>query len=115
MNYYVKIADNKIADRLSGTFDQDYIDENGLVEITEFQYRNPNFIVWNGTALEVDEVILRVLRNEQLNSTDKFMVSDYPIDAATKTKYTNYRQYLRDITAESPLPISVKTFAEWDV
>lgn len=38
----------------------------------------------------------RNLRNELLNQTDRFILSDYPITEEQKTEVINYRQLLRD-------------------
>ena len=59
---------------------------------------------------------LRQVRNRFLEDTDRpFIIEDFPMDAALKTKWQNYRVYLRDITTEDPLPAVPKTFEEWDV
>lgn len=41
---------------------------------------------------------LRAKRNKLLAETDKFMLSDFPIDTKLRTKYRDYRDYLRNIT-----------------
>ena len=41
---------------------------------------------------------VRSVRNQYLEQTDKFLLSDYPITSTQKTKYKQYRAYLRDYT-----------------
>ena len=38
---------------------------------------------------------LRLLRNNLLNSSDKYMITDYPITSEAKALWTTYRQALR--------------------
>jgi hypothetical protein len=70
-------------------------------------------------ALAVAKVGLRLLRNEALALTDWAVLPDSPLDDATKTSYTNYRQYLRDLpsntTDEGYMTFSgVLSYAEWN-
>ena len=71
-------------------------------------------IVWNGDAWEYKEqekekepepyvptedelkAQVRAVRNQYLKQTDEFMIVDYPITSTQKTKYKQYRAYLRD-------------------
>lgn len=71
-------------------------------------------IIWNGEAWEYKELEkepeprvptedelkaqVRSVRNWYLQQTDKFMLADYPITSTQKTKYKQYRTYLRDYT-----------------
>ena len=71
-------------------------------------------IIWNGEAWEYKELEkepeprvptedelkaqVRAVRNWYLQQTDKFMLVDYPITSTQKTKYKQYRTYLRDYT-----------------
>ena len=43
---------------------------------------------------------VRIVRDENLNETDKYMLSDYPVSEEEREKYRAYRQYLRDYTQE---------------
>ena len=46
--------------------------------------------------IEQCEAEVRAVRNQYLEQTDKFMIADYPITSTQKTKYKQYRAYLRD-------------------
>ena len=45
---------------------------------------------------EQKEAEVRAVRNQYLEQTDKFMLADYPITSTQKSKYKQYRAYLRD-------------------
>ena len=45
---------------------------------------------------EQKEAEVRSVRNQYLEQTDKFMIVDYPITSTQKTKYKQYRVYLRN-------------------
>lgn len=49
-------------------------------------------------TVEEKQTAMRAVRNQYLNDTDKFMLSDFPITEAELENYKAYRQYLRDYT-----------------
>ncbi len=56
----------------------------------------------------------RIERDNLLISTDKYMLSDFPINEETKQKYKIYRQYLRDFTKQNDFyQKALKTFNEF--
>lgn len=56
---------------------------------------------------------LRAKRNVCLDSTDRIMLSDYPITTEQRASYVSYRQYLRDLPAVRPIVETPMTFAEF--
>ena len=87
-------------------------------------------IIWNGEAWEYKELEkepeprvptedelkaqVRAVRNWYLQQTDKFMLVDYPITSSQKTKYKQYRTYLRDYTLpENWWESEPQKFEEW--
>ena len=60
---------------------------------------------------------LRSERNALLVETDKTQLADFPLSTQDRSKYREYRQYLRDITKlfneETIKTAKVKTFVEW--
>lgn len=68
------------------------------------------------SSIEDKQMQVRVVRNQYLGQTDKFMLTDYPITSTQKSKYKQYRTYLRDYTLKDnwwesePLK-----FEEWSV
>ena len=64
---------------------------------------------------EQKEAEVRAVRNRYLEQTDKFLLSDYPITSTQKTKYKQYRAYLRDYpdSSEDWFKNEPMSFAEW--
>ena len=57
---------------------------------------------------------IRAIRNKYLEQTDKYMITDYPITSTQKTKYKQYRAYLRDYTlTEDWFEHEPMSFDEW--
>ncbi len=60
---------------------------------------------------------LRARRNQLLEQTDKYMLSDFPIDTKLRGKYRDYRDYLRTLPKifndETIDKAKVKSFEEW--
>ena len=50
------------------------------------------------------EMSKRMERDRLLSSTDKYMISDFPVDEAYREKIRLYRQELRDITQSADWP-----------
>ncbi len=66
--------------------------------------------------LDVEELSAqkRSERDVVLQSTDIYMLSDFPISDEQRELYKQYRQYLRDLpTAESFPEVKVMSFEEW--
>lgn len=65
---------------------------------------------------EQKEVEVRTVRNQYLEQTDKYIaLSDYPITSTQKTKYKQYRAYLRDYpdSSEDWFEHEPMSFDEW--
>lgn len=64
-----------------------------------------------------DEVLaekIRQKRDEFLDITDKFMISDYPITELEREDMKVYRQYLRDLPESENFPnVEVLDFNDW--
>ena len=57
---------------------------------------------------------VRSVRNQYLEQTDKYMITDYPITDDERELYKQYREYLRDYTlSENWCEHSPMTFEEW--
>ena len=53
-------------------------------------------------------------RDNKLDFTDKFMVSDYPISELEREDMKVYRQYLRDLPESENFPnVEVLNFNDW--
>ena len=57
----------------------------------------------------------RALRNKYLESSDKYMLADFPITSTERNKWKEYRVYLRDFFNEEELAVvtKLKTFEEY--
>ena len=117
--FYAFIEDNKLVGAGECRQLTEGVDN---VEISEEVFRNIERYVWNGTALAEDpdfevkrrSAEVRAERDELLLVTDRYMLADFPVAEDERELYRQYRQYLRDISAEEGFPdISVLTFAEW--
>ena len=57
---------------------------------------------------------VRQVRNQYLEQTDKFMITDYPITDEERELYKQYREYLRDYTLpENWWESEPQKFEEW--
>lgn len=64
---------------------------------------------------EQKEAEVRAVRNQYLEQTDKYMITDYPITDEERELYKQYRTYLRDYTlTENWWKADPKTFEEWN-
>ncbi|HLD91105.1 MAG TPA: phage tail assembly chaperone [Patescibacteria group bacterium] len=80
---------------------------------TEYTIKADYVITIEDITNEYNIEQLRNKRNVLLQSTDKYMLSDYPITSEELILMKNYRMYLRDITQEQVLPESPLTFEEF--
>ena len=60
------------------------------------------------------KALIRAVRNQYLEQTDKYMITDYPITDDERELYKQYRTYLRDYTlSENWWEHSPLKFEEW--
>ena len=119
------VEDNrqKEAVNADGLFSVDYLGEvkegdilisdeqKKLIESGELVFNNGQLIEKSREQKEADR---RLERNALLQSTDKYMLSDYPLTEEERELYRQYRQYLRDFPENDDFGNSeIKTFARW--
>lgn len=79
---------------------------------------------WNGSwylkgyapekPVEEKEAEVRSVRNQYLEQTDKFMITDYPITDDERELYKQYRTYLRTYPeCQDWYKANPKTYEEW--
>ena len=90
----------------------------GMTEIEVEQAYDGSWYV-KGFAPEkpVEELQARVraVRNQYLEQTDKYMITDYPITDDERELYRQYRVYLRDYTlSENWWKVNPLKFKEWN-
>ena len=95
------IKDSKIiAINDSGKFPclvHDRVEEDTEHTVADYIQVNGEYVLkTSDEAIEQKKTDVRAVRNQYLEQTDKFMITDYPITSTQKTKYKQYRVYLRD-------------------
>ena len=114
------IKDNKIiAINETGEFPclvYDSIEEDTEHQLSDYVHCDGQFVLTvSDEAIEQRKEQVRAVRNMYLEQTDKYMITDYPITSTQKTKYKQYRAYLRDYpdSSEDWFKHEPMSFAEW--
>ena len=114
------IKDNKIiAINETGEFPclvHDSVEEDTEHTIFDYMQVNGEYVLkTSDEAIEQKKTDVRTVRNQYLEQTDKFLLSDYPITSTQKTKYKQYRAYLRDYpdSSEDWFEHEPMSFDEW--
>ena len=119
MKKFAKILDNesKLCSIGIGT-DTEFYRSIGMSEMEVEQAYDGSWYV-KGFApekpIEEKEAEVRAVRNQYLEQTDKFMITDYPITDDERELYKQYRAYLRDYPeiSETWHEANPKSFDEW--
>ena len=115
---YAKIINQEIKECQVGTgTNAKFYQSIGMTEMDVEQAHNGQWYV-KGYAPEEPETEkqarVRGIRNQMLDESDKYMVSDFPLTDEERYQMKLYRQYLRDYTKQDnwweSLPDS---FADW--
>ena len=113
------IKDNKIiAINETGDFPclvHDSVEEDTEHQIADYIHCDGQFVlIVSDEAIEQKKVEVRAVRNQYLEQTDKFMITDYPITDEERELYKKYREYLRDYTLpENWWESEPQKFEEW--
>ena len=113
------LKDNKIiAINDSGEFPcmvYDSIEEDTEHQLSDYVHCDGQFVLTvSDEAIEQRKEQVRSIRNQYLEQTDKYMITDYPITDEERELYRKYRTYLRDYTlSENWWEHSPMTFEEW--
>lgn len=96
----------------------DFYKSIGMVEMDVEQAYNGYWYLEGYAPKKPNEEILaekRVIRNQYLQDSDKYVLIDFPITAAKLKLAKEYRQYLRDFFEDelAALTLPVKTFEEY--
>ena len=110
--------DKIIAINDSGEFPclvHDRVEEDTEHQLSDYIHCDGQFVLTvSDEAIEQRKEQVRAVRNRYLEQTDKFLLSDYPITSTQKTKYKQYRAYLRDYTlTEDWFEHEPMSFADW--
>ena len=93
----------------------DSVEEDTEHQVSDYIHRDGQFVLTSSAeAIEQCKEQVRAVRNQYLEQTDKFMISDYPITDDERELYKQYRTYLRDYTlSENWWEHSPKDFSTW--
>ena len=113
------IKDNKIiAINDSGKFPclvHDSIEEDTEHQLSDYIHCDGQFVLtFSDEAIEQKKAEIRAVRNQYLEQTDKYMITDYPITDEERELYKQYREYLRTYPeCQDWYKANPKTFEEW--
>ena len=113
------IKDNKIiAINETGEFplmNYDSLEEDTEHQLSDYIHCDGQFVLtYSDEAIEQRKEQIRTVRNQYLEQTDKYMITDYPISDEERELYRQYRVYLRTYAeCRDWYKANPKTFEEW--
>ena len=113
------IKDNKIiAISELGDFPclvHDSVEEDSEHSISDYLQVNGEYVLTSSAeAIEQRKEEVRAVRNQYLEQTDKYMITDYPISDEERELYRQYRTYLRTYPeCRDWYKANPKTYEEW--
>ena len=113
------IKDNKIiAINETGEFPclvHDSVEEDTEHTIFDYMQVNGEYVLTSSDeAIEQRKEQVRAVRNQYLEQTDKYMITDYPITNEERELYKQYRVYLRTYPeCQDWYKANPKTYEEW--
>ena len=113
------IKDNKIiAINDSGEFPclvHDSVEEDTEHQLSDYIHCDGQFVLTSSDeAIEQRKEQVRAVRNQYLEQTDKYMITDYPITDEERELYRQYREYLRTYPeCQDWYKANPKTYEEW--
>ena len=113
------IKDNKIiAINESGEFpllNHDSIEEDSEHSTSDYLQVNSEYVLTSSAeAIEQKKAEVRAVRNQYLEQTDKYMITDYPVSDDERELYKKYREYLRTYPeCRDWYKANPKTYDEW--
>ena len=113
------LKDNKIiAINETGEFPclvHDSVEEDTEHQLSDYIHCDGQFVLTvSDEAIEQRKEQVRAVRNQYLEQTDKFMITDYPITDDERELYRQYRTYLRTYPeCQDWYKANPKTFDEW--
>ena len=110
--------DKIIAINESGDFPclvHDSVEEDTEHQLSDYIHCDGQFVLTvSDEAIEQRKEQVRAVRNQYLEQTDKFMITDYPINDEERELYRQYRTYLRTYPeCQDWYKANPKTYEEW--
>ena len=113
------LKDNKIiAINETGEFPclvHDSVEEDTEHQLSDYIHCDGQFVLTvSDEAIELRKEEVRAVRNQCLEQTDKYMITDYPITNDERELYKQYREYLRTYPeCQDWYKANPKTYEEW--
>lgn len=91
------------------------VQEDNKHTISDYVQVNGEYVlVSSDEAIEQRKEQVRTVRNQYLEQTDKYMITDYPISDDERELYKQYREYLRTYPkCQDWYKANPKTYDEW--
>ena len=112
------IKDNKIigvSENEPVLLDNYEVEEDNEHSVADYLQVNGEYVLTSSDeAIEQKKTDVRAVRNQYLEQTDKYMITDYPITDDERELYKQYREDLRDYTLpENWWESEPQKFEEW--
>ena len=112
------IKDNKIigvSENKPVLLDNYEVQEDNEHSVADYLQVNGEYVLTSSAeAIEQKKTDVRSVRNQYLEQTDKYMITDYPITDDERELYKQYRVYLRTYPeCQDWYKANPKTFDEW--
>ena len=93
----------------------DSVEEDTEHQLSDYVQCNGQFVITSSDeATEQRKEHVRAVRNQYLERTDKYMITDYPITDEERELYKQYRTYLRTYPeCRDWYKANPNTFEEW--
>ena len=113
------IKDNKtigVSENEPVLLDNYEVQEDNEHSVDDYLQVNGEYVLTSSAeAIEQKKAQVRAVRNQYLEQTDKYMITDYPITDDERGLYRQYRVYLRDYTlSENWWESNPLKFEEWN-
>ena len=113
------LKDNKIiAINETGEFplmNYESLEEDTEHQLSDYIHCDGEYVLTSSAeAIEQRKEEVRAIRNQYLEQTDKYMITDYPITNDERELYKQYRTYLRTYPeCQDWYKANPKTYEEW--
>ena len=93
----------------------DSVEEDTEHQVSDYIHCDGQFVLTSSVeAIEQKKADVRAVRNQYLEQTDKYMITDYPITDDERELYKQYRTYLRTYPeCQDWYKANPKTYEEW--
>lgn len=110
-----KIKEVRETDSFNRAFYVGEFEEDTEHSVSDYMQVNGEYVLTSSAeAIEQKKAEDRAVRNQYLEQTDKYMITDYPITDDERELYKQYREYLRTYPeCQDWYKANPKTYEEW--